>query len=174
MLRLCEESFLNASWMPSAELETLRAAADLRRTIRQFFDDRAVMEVETPVLSRHATVDRHIESFRTMDGRWLHTSPEFAMKRLLCAGSGAIWQLCKVFRLEEAGRYHNPEFTMLEWYRPGFDHHRLMDDVEALLQTCGVDGHEPFERITYRQAFQRHAGFDPFAEPVAAMRARAV
>lgn len=131
------------------------------RLIRQFFDARDVLEVETPVLSRHATVDRHIESFHAQ-GLWLQTSPEFAMKRLLCAGSGAIWQLCKVFRLEEAGRHHNPEFTMLEWYRPGFDHHALMDEMEALMQHCGVSASTvPFARHSYREVFLQHVAFDP-------------
>ena len=135
--------------------------AKLLRAIRHFFDARAVLEVETPILSHHATVDKHIDSFRTQGDMWLHTSPEFAMKRLLCAGAGAIWQLCKVFRLEEAGRHHNPEFTMLEWYRPGFDHHALMDETELLLRHCGVQAAQPFERLSYRQAFLLHAGFDP-------------
>lgn len=131
-----------------------------------------MLEVETPLLSRHATVDRHIESFRCHDGRWLHTSPEFAMKRLLCAGSGAIWQLCKVFRHEESGRWHNPEFSLLEWYRPGFDHHALMTEVEALLRHCGLPLTGPCERIRYRDAFLCEAGFDPFTLPIIELRSR--
>ncbi len=146
--------------------------ANFLRSMRQFFDARAVLEVETPVLSQHATVDRHIDSF-CAQGRWLQTSPEFAMKRLLCAGSGPIWQLCKVFRREEAGQHHNPEFTMLEWYRPGIDHHQLMSEVEMLLRHCGVGSVLPFERLSYREAFQRHAGFDPLRTSSAAMRALA-
>lgn len=148
----------------------LRARAALIRSIRCFFEARELLEVDTPILSRHATVDRHIESFRTQDGGWLQTSPEFAMKRLVCAGSGPVWQLCKVFRFEEAGRQHNPEFTMLEWYRPGFDHHALMDEVEALLAHCGVDAASRFERLSYREAFLRHAGFDPFLASVQEMQ----
>lgn len=143
--------------------------------IRQFFEARAVLEVETPVLSQHATVDRHIESFHTTQGAWLQTSPEFAMKRLLCAGSGAIWQLCKVFRREEAGRHHNPEFSLLEWYQPGYDHHRLMDEVEQLLRHCGVTATEPFQRISYRAAFEQYVGFDPLrasCEEMSAVAAR--
>lgn len=129
--------------------------------MRHFFDARGVLEVDTPILSHHATVDKHIDSFRTQGEMWLQTSPEFAMKRLLCAGAGPIWQLCKVFRLEEAGRHHNPEFTMLEWYRPGFDHHALMDEMELLLRHCGVQASQPFERLSYREAFLMHVGFDP-------------
>ncbi|MES2886151.1 MAG: EF-P lysine aminoacylase EpmA [Pseudomonadota bacterium] len=162
--------FSSAQWVPSATLNALRKRADLVRAIRRFFDAREVLEVETPVLSQHATVDRHIESFQGGDGRWLQTSPEFAMKRLLCSGAGAIWQLCKAFRLEEAGRQHNPEFTLLEWYRPGFDHHALMDEVEALLRHCGADASQPFERLSYREAFLRHAGFDPLCASISEMR----
>ena len=161
--------FSTAQWAPSATQNALRKRADLVRSIRQFFDAREVLEVETPVLSQHATVDRHIESFQSGDGRWLQTSPEFAMKRLLCAGSGAIWQLCKSFRLEEAGRHHNPEFTMLEWYRPGFDHHALMDEVEALLRHCGADASQKFERLSYREVFLSHAGFDPSQASISEM-----
>ena len=159
-----------AVWTPSATLKILRARALLLRSIRQFFDVREVLEVDTPVLSQHATVDRHIESFKTEKGSWLQTSPEFSMKRLLCAGAGSIWQICKVFRLEEAGRHHNPEFTLLEWYRQNFDHHQLMDEVEALLRHCGVDAPLAFERISYRDAFLRHAGFDPLLASSAEMR----
>lgn len=161
----------SAAWAPRASLPILKARADLYRAARAFFDARGVMEVETPILSRHATVDRHIDSFCTGDGhRWLHTSPEFAMKRLLCAGSGPIWQLAKVFRLEEAGRFHNPEFTLLEWYRPGIDHHQLMDEVDALLRATGVAS-PAFERLTYADAFVRHAGFDPFAVTLSDLKA---
>lgn len=153
------------NWIPSASLDTLRTRAALLAAVRRFFAARGVLEVDTPMLSAHATVDRHIDSFRTTDGRWLHTSPEFAMKRLLCAGSGPIYQICHVFRLEESGRQHNPEFTMLEWYRPGFDHHALMDEVEALVRElagalgAGVPG--AMERLSYRGAFERVLGLDP-------------
>ena len=149
-------------WRPSAGLESMRQRAKLMATIRGFFEAREVLEVETPLLSRHATVDRHIESFSAGESRYLQTSPEFAMKRLLCAGSGPIWQMCKVFRREEAGRHHNPEFSLLEWYRPGFDHYGLMDEVEQLLADCGAGDGEAFERLSYREAFLRQAGFDPF------------
>lgn len=154
-----------AVWRPVATFDTLKARADLYRSVRAFFDARGVLEVETPVLSSHATVDRHIESFSTPAGYWLQTSPEFAMKRLLAAGSGPIWQLARVFRREEAGRYHNPEFSLLEWYRPGFDHHALMDEVEALMRALGAPGGTPYPRLDYREAFLRYAGLDPFTAP---------
>jgi lysyl-tRNA synthetase class 2 len=162
-----------ALWCPSATLLTLRARAVFLRAIRQFFDDHNVLEVETPMLSRHATVDRHIESFVTAEHHWLHTSPEFAMKRLLCAGAGPIWQLCKVFRREEAGRNHNPEFTMLEWYRPGVDHHGLMDELELFLAACGVLLPVPMQRLRYGDAFQSVVGFDPFLHGTEELAARA-
>ncbi|MFT4045231.1 MAG: EF-P lysine aminoacylase EpmA [Solimonas sp.] len=169
-----------ADWRPSASIETLKARAQLLAAIRAFFLEREVLEVQTPVLSRHATVDRHIESFvvsspnhasRITNHGFLQTSPEFAMKRLLAAGSGPIWQIAPVFRHEEQGRHHNPEFTMLEWYRPGFDHHRLMNEVEALLRHCGAPDFG-WRRYTYREAFETFAGFDPFALDAQTLRVR--
>ncbi len=133
---------------------------------REFFADRGVLEVETPVLSSAAVSDPQIESLATqvagMNARaYLCTSPEYAMKRLLAAGSGDIYQICKVFRDGERGRWHNPEFTLIEWYRLGFDDSALMTEVEALI------GHllaprrlEPAERLSYSAALQRHAGVD--------------
>lgn len=159
---------MSDAWRPSASLQTLRARAELLSRIRTFFAARGVLEVDTPVLSAHGTVDVHIDSMRTADGRWLHTSPEFAMKRLLAAGSGPIWQLCHVFRAGDLGRHHNPEFLMLEWYRPGFDHHRLMDEMVALLVTLGVAPAGVVGRISYREAWRELAGADPFdADPAA-------
>ena len=112
--------------------------------------------METPCLSQAASTDIHLHSFETQfhgpgfsEGLplYLMTSPEFHMKRLLAAGSGAIFQISKAFRNEEAGRYHNPEFTMLEWYRPGFDHHDLMDEVSDLL--CDILSCDTPEKISY-------------------------
>lgn len=160
-------------WRPGASLETLEARAELYGSVRAFFSGRGVLEVDTPVLSAHATVDRHIEAFAVTGGGWLQTSPEFAMKRLLCAGSGAIFQIAPAFRREERGRHHNPEFRLLEWYRPGWDHHRLMDEVEALLHGLGVGRGQAFGRLGYREAFLLHAGFDPFDESVSSLRERA-
>lgn len=156
-------------WPPAATLDTLRARAALLHRIHVFFERREVMEVNTPVLSAAGTVDPNIHSFAVNGDTgdpslWLHTSPEFAMKRLLAAGSGAIYQICPVFRREERGRLHNPEFHMLEWYRPGFDHHALMDELAALLRN--ICTHRllivPARRLTYRDAFTTHAGVDPF------------
>lgn len=151
-------------WRPSASTDTLRARAALLRTLREFFHARGVMEVDTPVLSRHATVDVHVDSLRTADGRWLQTSPEFAMKRLLAAGSGPVYQLCHVFRAGDEGRLHNPEFLMLEWYRPGWAPPQLMDEIAALLAAAGVPG--AARRLSYREAWQALAGVDPFASPL--------
>ena len=165
------------TWRPSASIETLRARAELLARMRAFFAARGVLEVDTPVLSQHATVDFHIDSLRTADGLWLHTSPEFAMKRLLAAGSGPIWQLCHVFRAGDLGRHHNPEFLMLEWYRPGLDHHGLMDEMVELLTALGVAASGTVERFSYRAAWREHAGVDPFTaaapELVRALSARA-
>jgi len=120
--------------------------------------------VETPVLDRYGNPELHLHSFRAgPDGGgeqpyYLQTSPEFAMKRLLAAGSGAIYQIVRVFRAGETGRRHQPEFTLLEWYRPGFDHHALMDEVAALLQALelGEAG-----RSAYAEVFHAHTGLDP-------------
>ncbi|MDB5987827.1 MAG: genX [Nevskia sp.] len=149
------------NWQPRAELETIRTRGALYAKIRCFFAQRQVLEVDTPMLSTSATVDPNIDSFGTHSGRWLQTSPEFAMKRLLAAGSGAIYQIARVFRLEESGRLHNPEFTLLEWYRPGWDYRQLMEEVQLLLIEAGI-GSGQFASITYRDAFKLHAGLDPF------------
>ncbi len=160
----------NPPWQPGASAEALRARALLLAGIRRFFDEHDVLEVETPALSASATPDPALASFSTQyrgplfpQGRtlYLHTSPEFPMKRLLAAGSGPIYQICKAFRDGEAGRLHNPEFTMLEWYRPGFDHHQLMTEVEQLVgPILGLT--MPAERLEYRNVFLRHAGLDPY------------
>lgn len=155
-------------WRPSASLEMLRQRAALIGRVRQFFADRNVMEVETPLLSRAAITDPNLHSLAvTLAGEpetYLQTSPEFFMKRLLAFGSGDIWQMCKVFRGAEQGRWHNPEFTMLEWYRTGFDHHQLMDEVAALFKVLmpeKVSG--GWRVIHYADAFAEFAGIDPFA-----------
>ncbi|MCG5515812.1 MULTISPECIES: EF-P lysine aminoacylase EpmA [Ectothiorhodospira] len=154
------------TWAPAAALERLRQRARLLADIRAFFACRGVLEVETPYLSTAGATDPAIQSLSVPMGggrRWLHSSPEFPMKRLLAAGSGDIYQIARVFRGEEAGRRHNPEFTLLEWYRVGFDHHALMAEVEALIrQVAGDRLAAPAQVLTYREAMLRHAGVDPF------------
>ena len=161
-----------ADWQPTATLEVLRLRARMLQRLRAFFLERDVLEVETPVLSAAATPDPALASLSTRytgplfpagQAFYLQTSPEFPMKRLLAAGSGSIYQLCKVFRDGEAGRLHNPEFTMLEWYRVDFDHHQLMTEVESLVRHC-IDDHVPLvksEMLTYQEVFQRHLQLDP-------------
>lgn len=154
------------TWAPAAALERLRQRARLLADIRAFFACRGVLEVETPCLSTAGATDPAIQSLSVPMGggrRWLHSSPEFPMKRLLAAGSGDIYQIARVFRGEEAGRHHNPEFTLLEWYRVGFDHHALMAEVEALIrQVAGDRLAAPAQVLTYREVMLRHAGVDPF------------
>ena len=120
--------------------------------------------METPLLCQHTVTDPHIESFqvpvRVDQHYFLQTSPEYAMKRLLSQGSGSIYQISKSFRLGELGKTHNPEFSMLEWYRIGFNHHDLMDELDALLQ-CTVQT-APAEKISYRELFLQHLKIDPF------------
>jgi lysyl-tRNA synthetase class 2 len=170
------------AWRPSADLATLRVRAELLQRIRAFFAARGVLEVETPVLSAAAVTHPPLASFRTTysgpgprHGRtfYLHTSPEFPMKRLLAAGSGCIYQIARGFRDGEAGRRHNPEFTLLEWYRVGFDPQRLMGEVTALV-TALLAGRltlrEP-ERLSYRELFQRHLDLDPHRASAAALAA---
>jgi lysyl-tRNA synthetase class 2 len=128
-------------WRPSASPEALRARARLLADIRQFFSSRKVMEVETPLLASAGVTDPALEPFcvNAEDGqRFLQTSPEYAMKRLLAAGSGDIYQIAKAFRASEQGARHNPEYTILEWYRLGFDHHQLIREVAELL-LCLLD-----------------------------------
>lgn len=149
----------------------------MKGRIRRFFDQREILEVDTPILSSSAPTDPHIHSLQTRIAgeappRFLHTSPEFPMKRMLAAGIGDCWQLVRVFRDEERGRLHVPEFDLLEWYRIGFDHHVLMQEVEALV--CATVEPErtvpPVLKMTYRDAFLVHAGVDPVEAPVTVLR----
>lgn len=162
-----------SDWRPSASPEAIRLRARLYAAIRAFFADRGVLEVETPVLSRAGNTDPNIASFslefsgRT-DGaprtRWLRTSPEFAMKRLLATGVGDCYELGRVFRDGEAGGRHNPEFTMLEWYRIGWDHHRLVDEAATLVRaTLALVGRDAqLVRCSYRDLYRQCLGLDPF------------
>ncbi|MDP8985557.1 MAG: EF-P lysine aminoacylase GenX [Pseudomonadota bacterium] len=144
--------------------------------LRQFFAARGVLEVETPVLSAAAVSDPQIESLSTRIAGvahpfYLSTSPEFPMKRLLASGSGDIYQVCKVFRDAERGRWHNPEFTMVEWYRLGLDEAALMTEVEGLVAELLAPYRrlEPAERLTYAQALRRHAGVDAHGDSEATL-----
>lgn len=167
-------------WAPVASHTMLRLRAEVLIQIRQFFQDRQILEVDTPVLSVFGTTDPNVESFKTRyhgpgecNGRmfYLRTSPEFHMKRLLAAGCGAIYQIGKVFRQSESGELHNPEFTLLEWYRPGFDRSALMAEVEQLVDTLfrGRLVLQRTEILSYRQAFDRSLGLDPFNATIEAL-----
>ncbi len=160
-------------WRPAATLDALRLRARLYAAIRAFFAQRDVLEVETPVLSMAGNTDPNIESFslefsgRTdgaMRTRWLRTSPEFALKRLLAAGVGDCYELGRVFRNGEAGIRHNPEFTMLEWYRLGWDHHRLIDETVELVQTALalIGRNASVTKTSFRDLYRDRLGIDPF------------
>lgn len=159
-------------------MAVLRTRARMLSAIRRFFADRGVLEVETPVLGQAIGTDPNLNFFSTRFRKaptageielYLQTSPEFAMKRLLAAGSGCIYQICKAFRNEESGRLHNPEFTLLEWYRVGFSLEQLMDEVEqllrALLSEC-LALHE-VEHLSYREVFLHHTNIDPLSISIA-------
>jgi len=159
---------------PPNPAEAARLRARLYALIREFFAARGVLEVETPILSRGANTDPNIESFSAQFSghvdagpreRWLRTSSEFAQKRLLAAGIGDCYELGRVFRNAEAGQRHNPEFTMLEWYRVGWDHRRLIDETVELVQAAlGLvrNGAEVY-KSTYRDLFRDALGIDPLA-----------
>lgn len=162
-----------AAWTPSAPRDALRLRAWVNRLIREFFHARSVLEVETPVLSQAGNTDPNIASFsleftgRTEGApptRWLRTSPEFALKRLLASGVGDCYELGRVFRNGEAGGRHNPEFTMLEWYRVGWDHRRLIAEtaelVRAALSMVGRDA--SLRVVAYRDLYCTALGIDPF------------
>ncbi len=169
---------MSQTWQPTATITHLKQRAALIDTIRAFFASRHVLEVDTPAMSHATVTDIHLHTFQTefvgpgyAKGGALHlmTSPEFHMKRLLAAGSGCIYQINKAFRNEENGRHHNPEFTMLEWYRVGFDHHQLMDEMDELLQL--VLGCQAATRMSYQQAFIDVLGVCPLKAPMSELKA---
>ena len=155
-------------WQPTASFELMAARARLNQAIRDFFRNRDVLEVETPLLSHTTGTDPNLHPVSAQyqahpravpTTMYLQTSPEFAMKRLLASGCGPIFQLCKAFRNGENGTRHNPEFTMLEWYRPGHTLDQLMDEVEALV--LALLGEVTCKRSSYRQLFGDYLGIDP-------------
>ena len=173
-------------WRPTATRAMLEQRAILLSRARRFFADGGVLEVDTPMVVNAPVTDVHIHSARVDLGAplpvagasaqhtetsrpfFLHTSPEYAMKRLLAAGSGDIYQICHVVRGFEHGRLHNAEFTLIEWYRVGFTLDDLMSEVDALVRALlgpVATGHGS-ERITYREAFVRELGLDPFTASV--------
>ncbi len=150
------------AWRPSATIDALKQRAKLFAQVRDFFNCRGYLEVETPVIGRHGVTDLYLSNICAQvhgNTRYLQTSPEYHMKRLLAAGSGPIFQLARVFRDDELGRWHNPEFTLLEWYQLDVDHHQLMDEIDVFLhQLLGVP---PMIRKTYQQAFLDACDLDP-------------
>ncbi len=159
-------------WKPTASLKNLKIRAALMAMIRQFFADRNVLEVETPILSQAGNTDQNIDSFQLQFNghnsagsslRWMRTSPEFALKRMVAAGVGDCYELGRVFRNGEAGRRHNPEFTMLEWYRIGWNHNQLMDETAELVRAAMhmVGRKSTVRDISFRQLYQSKFGFDP-------------
>lgn len=155
------------NWRPNADIDVLRARARLFAEIRAFFAERDVLEVDTPLLSTAGATDPQLQSLRVGESGYLVTSPEFAMKRLLATGSGAIYQLGHVFRGDESGRWHNPEFCMLEWYRPDWSMERLIDEASELLASLGAPAPT---RAVYSDLFREAFDLDPHTAGVAALR----
>lgn len=166
-------------WQPSASLSRLKERADFLRAIRQFFDERHVMEVDTPLLCQGVATDPGLQAFavniflETQKPvlRFLQTSPEFSMKRIVAAGSGPIYYLGKSFRQGEVGTKHNPEFTMLEWYRPGWDHLALIAEVDTLMQQ--LVGTKPAQHTTYTALFQHYFCLQPHLASINELQAAA-
>ncbi len=156
----------HAAWRPTCTTQMLRQRASLYAAIRRFFADRSVLEVHTPVLNRHAVCDVHIDSIRACDPvssmhGCLRTSPEFAIKRLLAAGCGDCYELGPVFRAGEAGRWHNPEFTMLEWYRIGWQRPQLAQECVELLYALHADFcHWPLRQTSHSELCREQLGCD--------------
>lgn len=169
-------------FLPSASLQNLRLRAKLLAKVREFFTARGFFEVETPILSADVTVDRHLDPLSTVlppDPRqpaigrqlWLQTSPEFGMKRLLAAGATAIFQITRAFRGGEIGPLHNPEFTIVEWYRVGDEMADAMTMISNLCQT--LLGTRPAERVSYAAAFEKHVGVNPHTAAASELAAAA-
>jgi len=136
-----------SEWRPSASIEHLQQRAGLLAQARAFFAQRQVVEVQTPVLASHSVTEPDVQSVQVPGYGYLQTSPEYHIKRLLAAGMPSCYQLGPAFRHGEQGRLHNPEFTMVEWYRLGFDHHQLMHEVADLVDL--MLGPKPYQRLSY-------------------------
>ena len=161
------------SWRPGANLQLIRERARVYRQIRSFFNTRGCLEVDTPVMMARTTTDVQVASIEVARADrmlYLQTSPEFAMKRLLAAGSGSIFQICHAFREGESGRLHNPEFSLLEWYRVSYDYQQLMDEMELLITTLSLR-HCNFSRITYKDLFYQSLGVELDRVTLESMRA---
>ena len=164
-------------FFPSASIETLRQRALMLGCIREYFAAESVLEVETPLLCASTAMDPHLQSFElpVVGGRrFLQTSPEFPMKRLLAAGSGSIYQICKAFRVDECGGRHNPEFSLLEWYRVGWSAEQLQQEVVALVQrVAGLFGVSwpVHDVMSYGDLFIRELGVNPFTAAEAELQA---
>lgn len=160
-------------WQPGATLSVIRERARVYRQIRSFFNSRGLLEVDTPLLMPTTSTDVHVDSLEVPGtGRpcFLQTSPEYAMKRLLAAGSGSIFQICHAFRRDEQGRMHNAEFSMLEWYHVDYDYRQLMDEIELLVVTLSLRQCH-FSRISYRELFLESLQLDIDHIELAALRA---
>lgn len=160
LMKLNEKNKQN--WQSLASVEMLTFRAETLNKIRTFFEKRHVLEVETPLLMPAPVTDPFIETFnfKTMYGQgYLQSSPEYAMKRLLASGFSDIYQICKAFRNEEISKNHNPEFSMLEWYRSNFDHFQLMDELKDLI--LFLSPNTKIESYTYRQVFEKYLNINP-------------
>jgi lysyl-tRNA synthetase class 2 len=150
-------------WPPTCSAALLHKRAELYQSIRLFFAEKGVLEVDTPILSQSASCDVNLDSFSTTFNQrpyYLQTSPEFAMKRLLASGSGSIFQIAKSFRQGESGRYHNPEFTLLEWYRVEFTMADLIEEIVELLMNC-FNENLSFSSVSYERLFHRYTNINP-------------
>ncbi|MBX9654310.1 EF-P lysine aminoacylase GenX [bacterium] len=163
---MSDQSMPTGSHLPTVTMNVLRRRAKLLEQARLFFLNRGYWEVETPLLSADTCIDAHIDPISlTVDGevRFLQTSPEFAMKRLLVAGSGSIFQIAHAFRAGESGNRHNREFTLIEWYKLGATYHELMVEVSEF--ASHLAGWPEAEKLTYREAFMRETKLDPLLAP---------
>lgn len=163
---------MDNKWRPTANLELIKLRAWLLKSIRDFFSQRDLLEVETPLLGQHTVSDPHLKSFKVgsvcdrgenLFSGFLQTSPEYFMKRLLAAEGVSIFQICKAFRDEEMGRHHNPEFTLLEWYRCDYDHQQLMLEVRELIEALFASKAKKltWETFSYQQLFEKYLGINP-------------